>query len=236
MDHPGKEKASDNFRLLEPFDAIRCGSGVEGSWAPGPVGRVAGWVSEPDSLKALRFSIEGTTLLIERADPGSKERVSIAIASPELKSLELSGDAVFTANDLDAEAFSCSAADSSVVWAKGTSKETRARAQDGGCCMLGGLDSGVLSLEASESGKAAARFSDTASATLSGKSQVLASGSGELWAKLSDDAFLEKSPETRVGSIEVNGKARLSLLVNGEPEVGEVQRHATPTRRGPTRH
>lgn len=102
MEHPEKQNKSDNFRLLEAFDAIRCGSGVEGSWAPRPACRAAGWVSEPGSLNALTFSIEGTTLLIERADPNSGARVSVALASPDLKSLDLSGDAVFVAEGLDA--------------------------------------------------------------------------------------------------------------------------------------
>lgn len=56
------------------------------------------------------------------------------------------------------------------------------------------------------------------------KSQVLASGVGELWAKGSGEAILETRPETRVGGIDVEDKGTLSLLVNGEPEVGEVQK------------
>lgn len=236
MEHPSKSTKSDNFILTKPFDAIQCGSGVDGTWTPGPVCRAAGWVHEPDSLKALRFSVEGATLRIERVDPSSCARVNIAVTSPSLKSLELSGDAVFVAEGLDAEIFSCSAAGCSVAWAKGKSKETQASAEEGGCCMLGGLETGTLSLKACAESKVDMRFSGTASVTLTGKAQARASGSGELWAKLSDEAFLEKSPETLVGSIELDGKAKCSLLVHGEVEVGEVQRHAQPPRRGPTRH
>lgn len=49
-----------------------------------------------------------------------------------------------------------------------------------------------------------------------------ATGASVVWAKRSGEEILETRLETRVGGIDVEDKGTLSLLVNGEPDVGEV--------------